>query len=122
MTDQKLKEIMEASGTYANQEIVSAANCCAHCYDLAKTIYTDPKGYGQRSFVAGTQWQAEQMKELQASLKSAVDALESAKAAIAVFGVTAYGQYNPRCSSLLTVKQALKDLKAKHPDMFKGEE
>jgi hypothetical protein len=49
--------------------------------------------------------------QLKDKLAIAREALEAAEAAIAVFGVTAYGQYNPKCSSLLIVKSALEKMK-----------
>ena len=49
---------------------------------------------------------------LKRKFEAAIDALEYAEAAIAVFTVTAYGEYKANDSSLVTVKKALKDIEA----------
>jgi hypothetical protein len=67
MTDQKLKQ---AAQEHANRQIISAANCCDQCYSLAQSVFSDPKAYGQRSFLDGATWQAEQTKELEDTIET----------------------------------------------------
>jgi hypothetical protein len=55
-----------------------------------------------------------EVTSLRESLKFASETLHSAEAAIAVFGVTAYVKYNPKCPTLLEVKNAIEKLKSKH--------
>jgi hypothetical protein len=96
MTDQKLNK---AALEYAPIEYVKGID-----------IGTSSR-YG---FLAGVQWQAEQMKELQASLKSAVDALSD------LYKIANGLHWNKDALLERQILESLSQLKAKHPEMFKG--
>ena len=71
----------------------------------------------RKGFTAAHTLAEQEISQLKTSLKSAVDALEN---------LELYSEYRPTDARvnerIMLIHKALTELKAKHPDMFKGEE
>ncbi len=92
---------------------VYAANYVAENNECFETTYAEHWGRVDHATTYRSGFHAAYALLIE-DMRKMEDALESAECAIAIFGVTAYGQYNPKCSSLLEVKKALKEFQSKY--------
>ncbi len=128
MTDQKLKEAAENHAL--NAELTIEELAILSPLDFSGKI----RGLEKKAFIAGVQWQAEQMsdevsklqsqvKELQASLKSAVEELQKINKMVGACPFSNQDKWGDILESVWKISKNIpSQLKSKHPDMFKGEE